>query len=122
MENNTKTPKELMREFVSIYKARISANKFFKLQTLLDIVTELGLKCKDTNGLPFNGSTYELFREFDFNGHKLKETVGHFKYIYQIYGGGVIVCIYDDECIGGSALNGSESGKYIFRTDNLKRK
>lgn len=116
MENNTKTAKQLMNEIVNNFKNDSFKNKHF-LTSIINICHKLDLLCKDTNGLPFNGSTYEIYRRVDYNGHKLNETIGHFKYVYAIYGDKVYLSFYDDECVGGSALNGSESGKYIYRTE-----
>lgn len=81
----------------------------------------LGVKSLNTHGLPFNGTTYELFREVDFNGIKLKETIGHLKYVHAIYGGGCNVYLYDNSVSGGSSLNGRECHKYIYEKVFKKR-
>ncbi len=122
-----KNVNDLIQEFVSRVSQKITdmylyGNNTFKSSLLIGTVNEMGLKCIDTNGLPFNGTTYEIYREVEMQGHIFKETVGHFKYIYEIYGNGVIICIYDSSCIGGTHLNGDEAGRYIYRNEILKRR
>lgn len=94
---------------------------YFNLNSIKRIIENNGCGIVDTNGLPFNGTTYEIVRYFDFQGRKLKETIGHFKYVYAIFGNKVYFRLYDNNCIGGSNLNGSESDKFIYARDFIKR-
>ncbi|MGN1337362.1 MAG: hypothetical protein ACI4WW_02690 [Candidatus Coprovivens sp.] len=119
MSKKIKTKDELIKEFVNVVDSRLT-NKF-SLDDIYEISRELNLKLNSTNGLPFNGNTYEIYRDVDINGFTFREIIGHFKYIYAIYGDDVYLRIYDYNCIGGSHLNGDESGNYIYKKD-LKRR
>lgn len=61
-----KSVDDLICEFVSTIDERIigvclGENKAFKPSLLIDVANEMGLKCIDTKGLPFNGTTYEIY-------------------------------------------------------------
>ena len=110
------------RQILNNIKYDISClNVKFDLNSIKKIIENNGCGMVDTHGLPFNGTTYEIVRYFDFQGRKLKETIGHFKYVIAIYGDNVCFRLYDNNCIGGSNLNGSESNKFIYARDFIKR-
>ena len=104
--------KEILRNIILDISSILT--KTFDLETVKRIIKNNGCMCIATNGLPFNGNTYKIFRRFEFDGRILEELIGHFKYVYKIYGNKVYFMIYDNTCVGGSELNNSESSKYIY--------
>lgn len=61
-----KSVNDLIQEFVSKVSQKITdmylyGNNIFKSSLLIDTASEMGFKCIDTNGLPFNGTTYEIY-------------------------------------------------------------
>lgn len=81
---------------------------------LIELENTYDIKNLDTNGLPCNGSTYELYREVEINGFYVKEIVGHLKYFSEIYGGETHLFLFEPYFSGGSALNSYNSHYYIM--------
>lgn len=68
-------------------------------------------RCKivDTHGQPFNGSTYEIYRDVESDHRHPKETIGHFRNVIQIYGNGHSLYVFNNNITGGSNLNGNSN-------------
>ena len=105
------TKEVLLKKVVSTLENTIRWDR----EKVLDKISELGVKALNTHGLPFNGTTFELFRDVEINGNKYKEVIGHLKYFQEIYGKEVHVFIYSSKVEGGESLNGVDIDKYVYK-------
>ena len=108
---------ERYRTFIEEIKITLDTMWEWNSNEFLEELEEcLGVKSLNTHGLPFNGTTFELFREVEIDGRNFKEVIGHLKYVIEIYGGEVSVFLYNNKVQGGAFLNGIESRDYIYKT------
>ena len=84
-----------------------------------EIAERYGCKIVDTHGQPFNGSTYEIYRDVEIDDRHLKETIGHFRNVIQIYGDGQFLYVFNNNVTGGSNLNGNS--KYLIKINCYKK-
>ena len=83
------------------------------------IAERYGCKVVNTYGQPFNGSTYEIYRDVEIDNRHLKETIGHFRNVIEIYGDRHFLYVYNNDIEGGSNLNGNSN--YLIRIDCYKK-
>ncbi len=83
-----------------------------------EIAERYGCKIVDTHGQPFNGSTYEIYRDVEIDHRHLKETIGHFRNVIQIYGNKQFLYVFNNNITGGSNLNGNSN--YLIKINCYK--
>mgnify|MGYP004554896613 CR=1 FL=1 len=101
---------------IEIYGGRNVNNAWRLFKTIAE---RYGCKIVNTQGQPFNGSTYEIYRDVEIDNRHLKETIGHFRNVIQIFGDGQSLYVFNNNIEGGSNLNGNSD--YLVKIDCYDR-
>ena len=111
------------QEIITNIKRDLSSFNGKLVSNARDLFTALadkyGCKILNTHGQPFNGSTYEIYRDVTIDNRKLKEVIGHFRNIIAIYGNEHTLQLFNNNVEGGTNLNGNAN--YILSVNALKR-
>lgn len=103
-------------ELLLSVKGAVASQREWDINELLyELEMEYAIQHINTHGLPFNGTTYELYREVEMDGFFFKETIGHLKTLTEVYGGQKYLFVFEPGISGGSALNDYNSPNYVMK-------